>query len=171
MRLRPVPPPGSRLVARETGTDAGVAVVEFALVVPVLLMLLFGIVDFGITLNDHQALRQGVREAARDASVLVLPGGCTGTTAERVACDAERRIGKGAAATYVKVVPPTTWNKEGTVLVCAQQRATSTTGVTGPFLERHWLRAKLRVRIEKNGGGTTPFQETIPAGTSWSWCS
>ena len=41
--------------------DDGAALVEFALVMPVLFLLLFGIVEFGINLNDYQAIRQGIR--------------------------------------------------------------------------------------------------------------
>lgn len=50
------------------------SIVEFALVAPVLLMLLFGVVDFGrviytyITLN--QAVNEGARTAIRDSALL-----------------------------------------------------------------------------------------------------
>ena len=57
----------------ETGTraqgDDGAALVEFALVMPLLFLLLFGIVEFGINMNDYQAVRQGVRDSARQAVV------------------------------------------------------------------------------------------------------
>ena len=49
--------------------DDGAALVEFALVMPLLFLLLFGIVEFGINMNDYQAIRQGVRDAARQAVV------------------------------------------------------------------------------------------------------
>ena len=49
--------------------DDGAALVEFALVMPLLFLLLFGIVEFGINMNDYQSLRQGVRDAARQAVV------------------------------------------------------------------------------------------------------
>jgi Flp pilus assembly protein TadG len=65
-------PPSSGRNARDRGT----AVVEFALVVPVLLLILFGIIDFGRALNAQiqltGAAREGVRLAALgypDASV------------------------------------------------------------------------------------------------------
>lgn len=43
--------------------------VEFALVVPFLLMLLFGVIDASWVMAQHNDLRQGVREAARLAAV------------------------------------------------------------------------------------------------------
>jgi Flp pilus assembly protein TadG len=49
--------------------DHGAAVVEFALVVPVLLLLVFAIIDFGRALWTMNVLTSGVREGARAASV------------------------------------------------------------------------------------------------------
>jgi Flp pilus assembly protein TadG len=46
-------------------TDEGAAAVEFALVLPLLLLVLFGIVDFGRAYNAQQALNAGTREGAR----------------------------------------------------------------------------------------------------------
>ena len=47
----------------------GQALVEFALIVPVLLLLLLGIVEFGRAWNAHQVLTDAAREAARTAVV------------------------------------------------------------------------------------------------------
>lgn len=156
-----------------SGDERGASLVEFAIVLPVLALVLFAVIDFGLTLNDYQSVRQGVREAARDSSVLVLPASCSGTIAKKTACDVEGKVGLGADRTYVKVVPPSSWDKDSTVLVCAQARATSLSGVTAPFLERRWMTTKIRVRIEKADDtlDTTPYEEAVPSGTSWSWCS
>jgi uncharacterized protein (UPF0333 family) len=43
--------------------------VEFALVAPVLLLLVFGILQFGLVLNAQLALTEGVREAAQLAAM------------------------------------------------------------------------------------------------------
>lgn len=45
--------------------DRGAAAVEFALVLPILCMLLFGIVSFGFAISDKVALVNAVREGAR----------------------------------------------------------------------------------------------------------
>jgi Flp pilus assembly protein TadG len=47
------------------GCDRGAAVVEFALLLPLLLLLVFGIIDFGRALNAQIALTQAAREGAR----------------------------------------------------------------------------------------------------------
>ena len=49
--------------------DRGVAAVEFALLLPMLLLLIFGIIDFGRALNAQITLTQAAREGARIASV------------------------------------------------------------------------------------------------------
>lgn len=49
--------------------EAGQAVVEFALTVPVLLLLLIGLVDMGRGFQAYTSLGNAVREAAREAAV------------------------------------------------------------------------------------------------------
>jgi Flp pilus assembly protein TadG len=49
--------------------DRGSAAVEFALLLPVLLLLLFGVIDFGRAINAQITLTQAAREGARLASV------------------------------------------------------------------------------------------------------
>jgi Flp pilus assembly protein TadG len=55
--------------ARPWAGDAGASAVEFALVLPVLLLLVFGIVQFGIAYNRVQGLQAAAREGARLASI------------------------------------------------------------------------------------------------------
>ncbi len=51
---------------RSTGeADSGAAAVEFALVLPLLLLLLLGIIDFGRAYNMQLALTQAAREGVR----------------------------------------------------------------------------------------------------------
>jgi Flp pilus assembly protein TadG len=49
--------------------ERGAAAVEFALVLPILILLIFGIVEFSISYNRQQALHAAAREGARTASV------------------------------------------------------------------------------------------------------
>jgi Flp pilus assembly protein TadG len=62
--------------------DAG-PIVEFAVVVPVLLLMLFGIVDFARAFFQRNNLVAAVREGARYAAVLELPCDGASTTAIR----------------------------------------------------------------------------------------
>jgi Flp pilus assembly protein TadG len=66
----------------------GQAMVEFALVIPLLLLLIFGIVQFGILFNNYLTLTDAVRAGARQAAVsrtLPDPVGVTKTRVERSA--------------------------------------------------------------------------------------
>jgi Flp pilus assembly protein TadG len=57
--------------SRSCGFQRGAASVEFAAVLPILLMFIFGIVEFGRVLTVNQALVNSAREGAR---VACLPG-------------------------------------------------------------------------------------------------
>ena len=63
----------------------GQTLVEFALIAPIVFILLFGIIDFGMALDHRIVLQHAVREGARYAAV---HDGCTAIqdrTAERAA--------------------------------------------------------------------------------------
>jgi Flp pilus assembly protein TadG len=49
--------------------ENGQTLVEFALVLPILCLLLFGIIQFGIAFNNYLTLTDAVRAGARKASV------------------------------------------------------------------------------------------------------
>ncbi len=51
----------------------GVAAVEFAIVLPILLLIIFGIVEFGVALYDKAVITNASREAARAGVVLKSP--------------------------------------------------------------------------------------------------
>ena len=55
--------------------------VEFALVLPILLMLLFGIIDFGLYFYNDLELSHAARDAARRASVATSPAAYSTATA------------------------------------------------------------------------------------------
>ena len=63
--------------------------VEFALVLPILLILLFGIIDFGLYFYNDLQLTQAARDAARYASVNNSEG------VEATIADAEGRLVSG----------------------------------------------------------------------------
>jgi Flp pilus assembly protein TadG len=59
----------------------GQALVEFALVIPIFLFILFAIVDLGRYVYSLNALNEAARESARTGSVAIRPE-CTGLTRE-----------------------------------------------------------------------------------------
>ncbi|MFE6508973.1 TadE/TadG family type IV pilus assembly protein [Nocardioides sp. NPDC057767] len=86
-----------RLLSRPDRADRGAAAVEFALVLPLLLLVLFGLIDFGRALNAQVTLTQAAREGVRLAA-LEQPGAAdrtraaaeplTGVTVSITACPA-----------------------------------------------------------------------------------
>ena len=66
-RARRAPAAPSRPAARlrRAPSDDGAAAVEFALVVPLLLALAFGIIDFGILFGQNLSLNNAARDAGR----------------------------------------------------------------------------------------------------------
>ena len=57
------------------GSERGTAVVEFALVAPILFLLVFGILDFGRALNYYNDVTQLAGQGARAAAVIRNPDG------------------------------------------------------------------------------------------------
>lgn len=55
--------------ATDAKNQSGAATVEFALIVPILILLVFGIIQFGIAFNNQLAITHAAREGARLAAV------------------------------------------------------------------------------------------------------
>lgn len=58
-----------RRCPRRTPDEHGAVVLEFALLVPVLLMITFGMIDFGYAINRDAMVNNAARDAARAASL------------------------------------------------------------------------------------------------------
>jgi Flp pilus assembly protein TadG len=56
-------------VFKRRTNESGQAVVEFAVILPVLLMILFAILQFGIVFNNYIQVTAAAREGARKAAV------------------------------------------------------------------------------------------------------
>jgi Flp pilus assembly protein TadG len=59
---------------RKSSVERGAAAVEFALVLPILVMLMFGIFSAGVAYSDHLAVTNSVREGARLGSAVSYTG-------------------------------------------------------------------------------------------------
>ncbi|MFL6061419.1 MAG: TadE/TadG family type IV pilus assembly protein [Marmoricola sp.] len=58
-----------RETSRRHRDERGAAALEFALIVPILVMVVFGIVDFGWAMNRDTLINNAAREGARDGSL------------------------------------------------------------------------------------------------------
>jgi Flp pilus assembly protein TadG len=61
---------------RQSRRSRGQSLVEFALVLPILVILLFGTIQVGVTFGGYNGLINSVREAARYGSVCGTGAGC-----------------------------------------------------------------------------------------------
>jgi Flp pilus assembly protein TadG len=91
-----------RSLGRLPKAEDGQALVEFALLAPILLLLVVGLFEFGRAWNAHQAITDGAREAARRA-VINDPS----VTQDSIVNDAKRLIISNALDTsLVQVTLP-----------------------------------------------------------------
>lgn len=78
------------------GAHRGAAAVEFALILPVLAIILFGIINFGFMLSDRQAVSQAAAEGARAAAVSLANKEAAGESAITDALTTQRLSCAGA---------------------------------------------------------------------------
>ena len=62
-----------RAFNRESASDRGAVAVEFALILPVLLLIVVGTIEFGRVLSEVQVYNGAAREGARCAAVMATP--------------------------------------------------------------------------------------------------
>jgi Flp pilus assembly protein TadG len=153
--------------------ERGNALVEFAIVVPLMLLLVFGIIEWGVLLNRRIDLTQGVREAGRQGAVASYAGGlasCSaGTPTAQLVCLAKNRMGVSGAA--VHVIGPATNNVGSEFAVCATYKNTSITGLMKPLLPAY-THTETIMRLEQAPtNGLTTGGDADPEGNGWASCS
>ena len=79
--------------------EDGAAAVEFALVVPLLLLILFAILDLGWVFNQQLTLTQAAREGARIIAIQPNDAGAFGQAEARI----NGMVGTGATISYPTV--------------------------------------------------------------------
>ena len=161
-------------------TEGGAALVEFALVLPILVTLLLGAVDMGFYLNDTSKLRSAVREAGRRASAggygnTNCPSGygqsgsanyATGNPraieTSKVVCLAklfayesglDARVATRVASIaggVVLAVGDESWQAGNALVLCAQINSRSRTGFLGPLLNDRIIQSQVTMRIMDN---------------------
>ena len=159
--------------------DRGATAVEFALVAPILILLVFGVIEYGLWFSDSLSARQGVREAARQGVVenfgdstscgLTSPTG--GTNERELMCTAQDRIGGITGDPAIMVTAPEGWARGEPLVVCSQIKVGIGTGII-PLPNDRIVRSEVEMAIELPRPETsfaTGF-EPAPAGADWNWC-
>jgi len=164
---------GKRRRTARTRTDHGAAAVEFALVLPILLLVVFGIISYGLFFNDSINTRQGVREAARRVTVgnLTYPGCPTATTTTgganaTIKCITRSAVGALSGPAYVAVKPPATWARGSAFTICAVVKPRNVIGlIPMPSAARSFT--SMSIEVDNPAPAVTASADTLPAGLSW----
>lgn len=154
--------------------ETGTALVEMAIVVPLLFLLVFGILDFGVFLYRNIELTQGVREAGRQGAVALYNGGNAAcnrpTPTDTLVCLTKQRSGVSGMAVHVIVSSNTVGSP---FAVCATYKSTAVTGLIQPFLPKY-MHTETVMRLEQAPpppNGLITGGDADPEGNSWTSCA
>ena len=176
-----------------TGRERGAVIVELAMVVPLLIVLALGIVDYGTLFTDKISLKGGVREAVWNGGRQIwgsaLDCGLTGVTptanpagdanTERLMCMTKTRTELEAEQmrVMVKIVniespaTPGVYAPGAGIMVCAMRQAHSVTGFYGFVLNGTVQKSRLVGLVQNaTAPGITDLSETPFPGQSWAFC-
>jgi len=150
---------------RRCADERGAAMVEFAIVIILLALLVFGIIEFGVVYNNYISVRNGSREGARVAAVddvksapsckingatVTPPANPTTSTdaTNALICKTKDRIGLNSGATKIRISLAGTAIGEN-VTICASYPVSSVTGLLSPFISGQTLTSKVVMRLEQ----------------------
>jgi Flp pilus assembly protein TadG len=143
--------------------DRGAALVEFGIVAPMLLLLLFGVVEFGLLFGQKLDVSQGAREGARLVSVNFQDtAGTTGATqsTEIVSMACSRMEVASSATITIDVSAGTAVGDIATFTV--ESTAQPVTGVFDPWLSNRVLNSVVDVRLEQAATFANTLREACP---------
>jgi len=101
-----------------TRKEDGQAMVEFAIVAPILFLILFAIIQFGITFMNSVALTDAVRIGARKAAVSRTSADPTAATTAAI-LGAANDLDQSTLLGRITVSTPNGWTQGGSVTVAA----------------------------------------------------
>lgn len=153
---------------------------------PLLLGITFGLIDFGFLMSDRIQLQQGVRDTARSAVVAEfgpagscsLTGASANASTKSLICGVRASVGGSADTVRVRTRildasgAAATYAEDATLVVCVQRRMSSRSGLFAPLFDNRVQLAKVAMRVEV-AEETVPLQavsETALSGSSWTSC-
>ncbi len=143
--------------------DRGAALVEFGIVAPMLLLLLFGIVEFGLLFGQKLDVSQGAREGARLASVnyQATSGSAGATQASEIVATVCSRM-EVAQQTTVSIDVSGGTAVGDIMTLTIEATAQPVTGVFDPWLASRVITSEVEVRLEQAATFAATTQEACP---------
>jgi hypothetical protein len=149
---------------RRGGDERGAALVEFAIILTLFFLLIFGMIEFGLDYNDYISVRNGSREGARlavvndvssapscriNGSSVSPPANPTNSTdaTNALICKTKDRIGLKQSSIKVQIIAGV--NPGDSLQVCASYPVGSITGMVAPFVAGKQLVSKVTMRLEQ----------------------
>jgi Flp pilus assembly protein TadG len=126
------------------GRDRGASLVEFAILAPFLLLLLFGIIEFGWLFGQYNDVRHGAREGARFAAV---NAGDNNAIRDSV-CSAMEGLTAGMTSITVSFTDAAVVGAQGDIAVTAQLSSLSGVPLITSFLPSQ-LSSAVAFRLEQ----------------------
>lgn len=153
---------GPRLRRRPQSDDDGAAVVEFALLAPFLVLLVFGIVEFGFLFGQYLDVRHGARETGRLVSVNYDPNTAAGPNSQAqdiiTAGCARMELADGVSVTIDLIDSSASGRTAGNfATVSVGAPATQVTGFFAPLIDSIDLTSELEVRLEQEATFAAPY--------------
>ena len=153
----------------------GAAMVEAAFVLPIILIIVFGMIDFGFVMTDSSSVNQGTRDAARsgivaevgsDTSCTITGASPSGDT-EKLVCLAKDRIGLDDSDIRMKLIVGGSGDAGDALVVCTQFPGSSRTGFFfGFLLNDKVLKSRTNMRIEQAGSLASVEETAVDSGGS-----
>jgi hypothetical protein len=159
-----------RRIGNRPDRQQGQSLVEFTMVIPILLLILLSVLDFGMAFNHHLTIEYSTREGARVGGAMVNGGGTLGcnsgqspnaATVDAYVIAAAQRVlaSSGSPIVFANVGPIRIYelNYDGTTT--GRSNLWNPTPDAGPSL------------IDLNGDGSLDPLDFSPAGGSFTPCS
>jgi hypothetical protein len=139
-------------VRADRAKERGATLVEFALIAPVLMLLVFGIIEFGFAFNDYLEVRSAAREGARLAAVnnnCPAPCASSGDAMRNDLLTKTKQRAWGLATGVHTGVSYTGTSVGQDVSMCVNYKIRSFTGFFQPVLDNVVLKSKGTMRLEQ----------------------
>ena len=146
------------------------------MILPLVIILFMGIIDFGLAIADYNSLRQGDREGARRAVVAdvgldtscTIDGAAPTPDTAALVCLTKEKTSLADADTRIAVVLDSSYTEGDAIILCAQYPLRSRTGFFSFLLNDKVVHSQVDMRIKRATLDIQAFAET--GGEGWSWC-